>query len=156
MPPLKERLDRLEEAARYIRALGAGQPVTLEQRLYPLLKAEVYPLPTHGRLRLVVGGRGEKRTLRIVAEFADEWNMTRVDIPGFEQKLEVLGPALRRRRTRSQYHPPLAHDPHGHRARPGRGGAAHRRRPGHLPQPARGRGWVARGQLPRRLGLGDR
>ena len=91
MPPLKERLDRLEEAARSIRALGAGQPATLEQRHYSLLKAEVYPLPTHGRLRLVVGGRGEKRTLRIVAEFADEWNMTRVDIPGFEQKLEVLG-----------------------------------------------------------------
>jgi len=91
MPPLKERLDRLEAGARHIRALGAGQPVTLEQPHYPLLKAEVYPLPTHGRLRLVVGGRGEKRTLRIVAEFADEWNMTRVDIPGFEQKLEVLG-----------------------------------------------------------------
>ena len=91
MPPLKERLDRLEEAARYIRALGAGQPVTLEQPYYPLRKAEIYPLPSHGRLRLVVGGRGEKRTLRIVAEFADEWNMTRVDIRGFEQKLEVLG-----------------------------------------------------------------
>ena len=75
MPPLKERLDRLEAAARYIRALGAGQPVTLEQPYYPLHKAENYPLPTHGRLRLVIGGRGEKRTLRIVAEFADEWNM---------------------------------------------------------------------------------
>jgi alkanesulfonate monooxygenase SsuD/methylene tetrahydromethanopterin reductase-like flavin-dependent oxidoreductase (luciferase family) len=91
MPPLKERLDRLEAGARYIRALGAGQPVTLEQPFYPLRQAEIYPLPTYGRLRLVVGGRGEKRTLRIVAEFADEWNLTRVDIAGFEQKLEVLG-----------------------------------------------------------------
>ena len=90
MPPLKERMDRLEEAARYIRALGAGEPVTLEQPHYPLRRAENYPLPTQGRLRLVVGGRGEKRTLRVVAEFADEWNMTRVDIPTFKQKEEVL------------------------------------------------------------------
>ena len=91
MPPIKERLDRLEAAARYIRALGAGQPVTLSQPHYPLRNAEVYPLPTRGRLRIVVGGRGEKRTLRIVAEFADEWNMTRVDIPTFTQKCEILG-----------------------------------------------------------------
>ena len=48
MPPLKERLDRLECAARYIRALGVGEPVTLEQPYYPLHKAENYPLPTYG------------------------------------------------------------------------------------------------------------
>jgi F420-dependent oxidoreductase-like protein len=90
MPPMKERLDRLECAARHIRALGAGQPVTLDQPYYPLKKAENVPLPTHGRLRIVVGGRGEKRTLRIAAEFADEWNVTRVDIPGFVHKREVL------------------------------------------------------------------
>ena len=90
MPPMKERLDRLECAARYIRALGAGQPVTLEQAHYPLREAENYPLPTHGRLRLLVGGRGEKRTLRIAAEFADEWNATRVDPAGFRHKREVL------------------------------------------------------------------
>ena len=156
MPPLKERLDRLEAGARHIRALGAGQPVTLEQRYYPLLKAEVYPLPTHGRLRLVVGGRGEKRTLRIVAEFADEWNMTRVDIPGFEQKLEVLG----------RHCADVGRDPNTirrslmipmvigrDRAEVARRIAAAR---AIFPSPARGRGWVARGQLPRRLGLGDR
>jgi alkanesulfonate monooxygenase SsuD/methylene tetrahydromethanopterin reductase-like flavin-dependent oxidoreductase (luciferase family) len=91
MPPLKERLDRLEAGARVIRALGAGQPVTLDQPFYPLRAAELYPLPTHGRLRVVVGGRGEKRTLRIVAEFADEWNLTRVDIPTFRDKCEILG-----------------------------------------------------------------
>jgi alkanesulfonate monooxygenase SsuD/methylene tetrahydromethanopterin reductase-like flavin-dependent oxidoreductase (luciferase family) len=91
MPPLKERLDRLGAGARVIRALGAGQPVTLDQPFYPLRDAEVYPLPSHGRLRVVVGGRGEKRTLRIVAEFADEWNLTRVDIPTFRDKCEILG-----------------------------------------------------------------
>jgi len=90
MPPLKERLDRLECGARHIRALGAGRPVTLDQPYYPLRKAELYPLPTHGRLRLVVGGRGEKRTLRIVAEFADEWNATRVDRAAFTHKRRVL------------------------------------------------------------------
>jgi F420-dependent oxidoreductase-like protein len=89
-PPLPERLDRLECGARVIRALGAGQPVTLDQPYYPLQRAESYPLPTHGRLRLVVGGRGEKRTLRIAAEFADEWNATRLDVDGFRQKREVL------------------------------------------------------------------
>lgn len=91
MPPLKERLDRLEAGARVIRAVGAGRPVTLDQPFYALREAEVYPLPTHGRLRVVVGGRGEKRTLRIVAEFADEWNLTRVDIPTFRDKCEILG-----------------------------------------------------------------
>lgn len=90
MPPMKERLDRLEGAARHIRALGAGQPVTLDQPYYPLHKAESYPLPTHGRLRMVIGGRGEKRTLKIAAEFADEWNVTRVDLAGFKRKREVL------------------------------------------------------------------
>jgi len=99
LPPMKERLDRLEGAARYVRALGVGEPVTLEQPYYPLRKAENYPLPTHGRLRIVIGGRGEKRTLRIAAEFADEWNVTRVDPDGFRQKREVLAKhciALRR------------------------------------------------------------
>jgi len=90
MPPIKERLDRLECAAAHIRALAAGRPVTLRQPYYPLSEARNFPLPSHGRLRIVVGGRGEKRTLRIAAEFADEWNATRVDIPGFRHKRSVL------------------------------------------------------------------
>lgn len=89
-PPLKERMDRLECGARAIRALGAGRPATIEQPHYPLRSAQSHPLPTHGRLRLVVGGRGEKRTLRIAAEFADEWNATRVDPDEFRRKQEVL------------------------------------------------------------------
>ena len=87
---LKERLDRLEAGARLIRSLEKGQPVTLKQPHFPLEKAESFPLPSHARYRIVIGGRGEKRTLKIVAEFADEWNVTRVDISGFVQKRSVL------------------------------------------------------------------
>jgi F420-dependent oxidoreductase-like protein len=89
-PPLKERMDRLECGARAIRALDAGKPVTLAQPYYPLKNAESYPRPAGGRTRLLIGGRGEKRTLRIVAEFADEWNVTRVDAAGYPAKREVL------------------------------------------------------------------
>src|SRR3990172_10872788 len=48
------------------------------------------PPPSPARSRIVRGGRGETRTLKIVAEFADEWNVTRVDISGFVQKRSVL------------------------------------------------------------------
>jgi F420-dependent oxidoreductase-like protein len=89
-PPLKERMDRLECGARVIRALEAPEPVTLDQPYYPLKKAESYPRPPGGRLRVVIGGRGEKRTLRMVAEFADEWNVTRLDVDGYRAKRQVL------------------------------------------------------------------
>src|SRR5215470_12442505 len=87
---VKERLDRLEAGARVIRALEKGTPVTLAQPLFPLESAESSPRPPSGRYRIVIGGRGEKRTLKIVAEFADEWNVTRVDVPTFTEKRAVL------------------------------------------------------------------
>ena len=85
-PPLKERLDRLECGARVIRALWRGEPVTLEQSYYPLREAQSFPLPLGGGVPLIVGGRGERRTLRVVAEHADEWNVTRVT-PTASQRL---------------------------------------------------------------------
>jgi alkanesulfonate monooxygenase SsuD/methylene tetrahydromethanopterin reductase-like flavin-dependent oxidoreductase (luciferase family) len=89
-PPLKERMDRLECGARAIRALDGDKPVTLQQRYYPLKNAESYPHPSGGRTRLVIGGRGERRTLAVVAQFADEWNVTRVDVAAYPAKRAVL------------------------------------------------------------------
>ncbi len=89
-PSVKERLDRLECGARAIRALWEGKPVTLEQPYYPLVAAESHPRPARGRLPLVIGGRGERRTLKIVAEHADEWNITRVTLDEYATKVQVL------------------------------------------------------------------
>jgi alkanesulfonate monooxygenase SsuD/methylene tetrahydromethanopterin reductase-like flavin-dependent oxidoreductase (luciferase family) len=89
-PPLKERMDRLECGARAIHALFRGGPVTLDQPYYPLVEAQTAPRPAPGALRLIVGGRGEKRTLRVVARFADEWNVTRVTRAEFPAKRAIL------------------------------------------------------------------
>jgi len=89
-PPLRERMDRLECGARAIRALWQGKPVTLEQPYYPVRAAESHPVPPGGRVPLIIGGRGEKRTLRVVAEHADEWNVTRVTRADFAAKRAVL------------------------------------------------------------------
>ena len=87
-PPLAERMDRFECGTRAIRALWRGEPVTLEQPYYPLVNAQSHPKPAG--VRLVIGGRGEKRTLRIVAGHADEWNVTRVTFDEYRQRRAVL------------------------------------------------------------------
>jgi len=89
-PPLKERMDRLECGARAIRALWQGRPVTLDQPYYPLRDAESYPVPPGGGVPLIIGGRGEKRTLPIVAACADEWNVTRMTADEYPAKRAVL------------------------------------------------------------------
>ncbi len=87
-PPLRERMDRFEAGTRAIRALWRGTPVTLEQPYSPLVDARSFPLPVGARL--IVGGRGERRTMRVAAELADEWNATRVTFDEYPRKLEVL------------------------------------------------------------------
>lgn len=89
-PNLAERLDRLDEGARVITALWSGQPVTLEGRYFSLLEAETYPLPLQLPMPLIMGGKGERRTLRLVAQFATEWNCSYSGVDTFRQKSLVL------------------------------------------------------------------
>lgn len=73
-PTLGERIGRLEEAAAIVRGLLDGEEVTFAGRWYATDRARNDPPPRQARLPLLVGGSGEKRTLRIVARFADAWN----------------------------------------------------------------------------------
>jgi len=91
LPPLKARMDRFEEALRVITLLWSGEPVSFQGQHFQLDNAQAAMTPADGkRVRIIIGGGGERRTLRLVAEYADEWNATASTREVFQGKLEVL------------------------------------------------------------------
>ena len=89
-PPVGERMDRLDESIRVVKALWSEEPATFTGKHFQLEEAVCYPKPAQRPLPVLVGGSGERRTLRIVAEHAQEWNSTGLDIDGYRQRREVL------------------------------------------------------------------
>jgi alkanesulfonate monooxygenase SsuD/methylene tetrahydromethanopterin reductase-like flavin-dependent oxidoreductase (luciferase family) len=69
----RERVDRLRESLEVVRALWAGEVVDYDGRYHQLRGARQVPLPL-GRIPIVIGGTGRK-TLALVREFADWWNV---------------------------------------------------------------------------------
>jgi F420-dependent oxidoreductase-like protein len=70
------RLDRFEEGLEVIsRLLRSDTPVDFDGEYYHLEEAILLPRPQRpGGPRLLVGGNGPKRTLPLVARYAEEWN----------------------------------------------------------------------------------
>jgi F420-dependent oxidoreductase-like protein len=88
-PPIGQRLDRLEEALRICRSMFDSPSTDFAGRYYQVQGALNVPRPVRARVPIMVGGAGERRTLRIVARCADLWNVVG-DPAAFHNKLEVL------------------------------------------------------------------
>jgi alkanesulfonate monooxygenase SsuD/methylene tetrahydromethanopterin reductase-like flavin-dependent oxidoreductase (luciferase family) len=74
LPAVAHRLDRLAEHAAALRALLGGEEVTRNGEWVQLRGARLSPGPYGQRIPLLVGGSGPRRTLPIVARWADWWN----------------------------------------------------------------------------------
>jgi alkanesulfonate monooxygenase SsuD/methylene tetrahydromethanopterin reductase-like flavin-dependent oxidoreductase (luciferase family) len=89
MLSLGDRISRLDEASRVARGLLNRESVTFDGRWISGREMRNDPPPVQPRMPLLIGGSGEKRTLRIVARDADIWN-GEGDPPTYAHKSAVL------------------------------------------------------------------
>jgi len=80
LPPVAERFERLEETLRIAGRMWAGDDTSFDGKHYRLTRPRAIPAPLRRpHPPIMIGGAGRRRTLRLVAQYADACNL--FDIP---------------------------------------------------------------------------
>jgi len=91
-PPLSERFERLEETLQIAQQMWSGEVGPYEGKHFQLAETLCQPKPlSTPRPHIMIGGGGEQKTLRLVARYADAYNL--FAMPG-EEGLEALSHKL--------------------------------------------------------------
>ena len=87
---LGTRFDRLEEGIQVLRALWEDPRANLDGQFYTLSNALCEPKPQQSPLPIWIGGTGERRTLQLVARYAQGWNAPYLNVDEFTRLSGVL------------------------------------------------------------------
>jgi F420-dependent oxidoreductase-like protein len=89
-PPVKERMQRLEEAVQIIKKMWVEETTTFTGRFYQIRNAYCNPKPIQKpHPPIMIGGGGERRTLKIAAKYGDACNVFG-SVETVKRKLEIL------------------------------------------------------------------
>jgi F420-dependent oxidoreductase-like protein len=88
-PPLRDRFEMLEETLQICQQMWSDNDGSYDGKHYQLAETICQPQPIR-RPPILIGGGGEKKTLRLVAQYADVWNSTDSEIDVLTHKIDVL------------------------------------------------------------------
>ena len=88
--PPGERLRMLGEYVQCVRGLLTQERTTFDGEFFTLTEAQCEPKPVQARLPIWIGGGGERVTLRLVAQYADGWNVPFIPPDEWARKAAVL------------------------------------------------------------------
>jgi F420-dependent oxidoreductase-like protein len=90
-PPVRERMDRLDEALSIAKAMFSEDQPTIDGTHYRIEEARNSPRPIQpGGPPILVGGGGEQRTLRIAAKYADMTHWFPLGLDVLQRKTSIL------------------------------------------------------------------